>query len=115
MPLDAYRTGDVFHIDVDMPGVKPESIEVTVERNVLSLKAERHWKTEGADTVVCERPTGTFTRELFLGESLDAERMSASYEDGVLRLSIPIAETAKARRIEVRAPEHKEMIGASST
>lgn len=114
MPLDAYRIGDVFHLDVDMPGVKPESIEVTVEKNVLSLKAERHWKTEGVETVVCERPTGTFSRELFLGESLDTEKIAASYEDGVLRLSIPVAETAKARHIEVKSTERKEAIAASA-
>ena len=114
MPLDAYRIGDLFHVDVDMPGVKPESIEVTVEKNVLTLKAERHWETEGVETVVCERPIGTFSRELFLGESLDAEKISASYENGVLRLSMPIAETAKVRHIEVKSSEKKEAIAASA-
>ena len=110
MPLDAYRIGDVFHVDVDLPGVKPESIEVTVEKNVLTLKADRHWAAEGAETVVCERPTGTFSRELFLGESLDTDQIAASYENGVLRLSIPVAETAKARHIEVKSVEKKEAI-----
>lgn len=114
MPLDAYRTGDIFHVDVDMPGVKPESIELTVEKNVLSLKAERHWKGDGAETVVCERPTGTFSRQLFLGESLDTEKISASYEDGVLRLTIPVAEAAKARHIEVTSSEKKGAIAASA-
>jgi HSP20 family protein len=113
MPLDAYRIGDVFHVDVDLPGVKPESIEVTVEKNVLSLRAERHWETEDVETVVCERPTGTFSRELFLGEGLDSEKISASYEDGVLRLSIPVAETAKARHIEVTSSEKREAIAPS--
>lgn len=114
MPLDAYRIEDVFHVDVDLPGVNPESIEVTVEKNVLTLKAERHWKTEGVQTVVCERPTGTFSRELFLGESLDTDKISASYENGVLRLSIPIAETAKARHIEVTSSEKREAIAAAA-
>jgi len=114
MPLDAYRIEDVFHVDVDLPGVKPESIEVTVEKNVLTLKAERHWRTEGVQTVVCERPTGTFSRELFLGESLDTDKISASYENGVLRLSIPVAETAKARHIEVTSSEKREAIAASA-
>jgi HSP20 family protein len=114
MPLDAYRIGDVFHVDMDMPGVKPESIEVTVEKNVLSVKAERHWKTEGAEVVVSERPTGTFTRQLFLGESLDTEKISAAYENGVLRIAIPIAETAKARRIEVTPSEKTEAIATSA-
>ena len=114
MPLDAYRVGDTFHVDLDLPGVKPESIEVTVEKNVLSVKAERQWSTEGADTVVCERPTGTFTRELFLGDSLDADQIAASYENGVLRLSIPVAEEAKARRIAVSSSEKKEAITTAS-
>lgn len=115
MSLDAYRAGDVFHVEVDLPGVKPESIEVTVEKNVLSLKAARHWNTEDVEIVVCERPTGTFSRELFLGDSLDTEQISASYENGVLRLSIPVAETAKARRIEVGTSGRKEVITASAS
>lgn len=115
MPLDAYRVGDVFHVEVDLPGVRPDSIEITVEKNVLSLRAERHWKTDDVEIVVCERPTGTFSRELFLGESLDTEKISASYENGVLRLSIPIAEEAKPRHIEVKSSERKEVIAASAT
>lgn len=103
MPLDAYRKGDIFHVELDLPGMKPESIEVTVEKNVLSVKAEREWSTEGVETVVCERPVGTFTRQLFLGESLDTDKISATYENGVLRLAMPVAEAAKARRIEVTA------------
>ena len=116
MPLDAYRIGDVFHVDLDLPGVQPGSIEVTVEKNVLSVKAERQWKTEGVEIVVSERPVGTFTRELFLGENLDTDRIGASYEDGVLRLTIPVAEQAKARRIEVSTSEKKkkEVIPAAS-
>jgi HSP20 family protein len=114
MPLDAYRIGDTFHVDLDLPGVDPESIEVTVEKNVLSVKAERRWKVEDAETVVCERPTGTFSRELFLGESLDTEKISASYENGVLRLRIPVAEEARPRRIEVSSSEKKEAIATAS-
>ena len=115
MPLDAYRTGDTFHVEVDLPGVKPDSIEVTVEKNVLSVKAERHWKTEDAETLVCERPTGTFSRELFLGDGLDTEQVTASYENGVLRLSIPVAEQARARRIEVRSAEPARAIAAQAS
>ncbi len=114
MPLDAYRVGDVFHVDLDLPGVKPESIEVTVEKNVLSVKAERQWSAEGVDTVICERPVGTFTRELFLGENLDTDKITASYEDGVLRLKIPVAEQAKTRRIEVSTSEKKQAITTAS-
>ena len=114
MPLDAYRIGDTFHIDLDLPGVQPESIEVTVERNVLTVKAERHWRTEGVETVVCERPTGTFSRELFLAETLDTEKISASYVNGVLRLAIPVAEEAKARRIQVSVAERPEAIAPAT-
>lgn len=114
MPLDAYRVGDVFHVELDLPGVKPESIEVTVEKNVLTVKAERHWRTEGVETVVCERPTGTFSRELFLAETLDTEKISASYVNGVLRLAIPVAEEAKARRIQVSVAERPEAIAPAT-
>lgn len=114
MPLDAYRIGDVFHVDLDMPGIHPESIEITVEKNVLSVKADRRWKTEEAETVICERPTGAFTRELFLGESLDTDKISASYENGVIRLTIPVAEEAKARHIAVKAAAHEEVGGGAT-
>jgi HSP20 family protein len=114
MPLDAYRDDDVLHVDLDLPGMRPDSIEVTVEKNVLSVKAERRWKTEGFEIVVSERPTGTFTRQLFLGESLDTDKISASYENGVLRLAIPVAEQAKARRIDVKASAKKEPIPAKN-
>ena len=79
MPLDAYRKGETFHVEVDLPGVRPDSIEVTVEKNVLTVKAERHWSDEGTETVVCERPQGTFTRQLFLGDGLDTANVQASY------------------------------------
>jgi len=114
MPMDAYRVGDVLHVELDVPGVKPDSIEITVEKNVLSVKAERRWDDEEAETVVCERPQGTFGRELFLGESLDTEKVQASYRDGVLRLAIPIAEQAKARRIEVKASPEEDALMAST-
>jgi HSP20 family protein len=114
MPMDAYRIGDLFHVDLDIPGVKPESIEVNVEQNVLTIKAERRWDSEGVETLVCERPQGSFTRELFLGENLDAEKIHASYENGVLRLTIPVAEQAKARRIEVKTSSKSEVIEATS-
>jgi HSP20 family protein len=110
MPFDAYRTGDIFHVDFDLPGIEPESIDVSVDNNILSVKAERHWDTEGADVVVCERPVGTFTRQLFLGDSLDTENVSASCENGVLRLAIPVAEKAKARHVEVKASGKKEPV-----
>jgi HSP20 family protein len=102
MPMDAYRSGDRFVINVDLPGVDPNSIEVTVERNVLSIRAERNWQpSNGQEVLVAERPQGTFTRQFFLGDSLDTDRIEASYENGVLTLSIPVAEQAKPRKVAV--------------
>ena len=102
IPMDAYREGDHVTVHFDLPGVDPASVELTVDRNVLTVKAERRWsRTEGTEVVAAERPQGTFTRQLFLGESLDAGRIEASYENGVLTVHIPVAEQAKPRRIEI--------------
>ncbi|MBJ6638861.1 Hsp20/alpha crystallin family protein [Streptomyces sp. NPDC093248] len=102
MPMDAYRSGDEFLVHFDLPGIDPETIELDVERNVLNVRAERRGPApEGAEMIVAERPTGTFTRQLFLGETLDTERIDASYESGVLTLRIPVAEQAKPRRIRI--------------
>ena len=110
VPMDAYRLGDEFHVNFDLPGVDPSSIELTVEKNVLTVKAERHWNAEGAETLVCERPQGTFTRQLFLGDSLDAQHIEASYQNGVLWLRIPVLESAKPRQIHVNATDRAETI-----
>ncbi|MHB1582611.1 MAG: Hsp20/alpha crystallin family protein [Acidimicrobiales bacterium] len=103
MPMDAYRKDDSFLIRLDLPGVHPESIDLTVEDNVLTVKAERMAPpaTEGIEPVISERPYGTFTRQVFLGANLDTERIQAEYEAGVLTLVIPVAEHAKPRRIAV--------------
>ncbi len=101
-PLDAYRRGDSFLVHFDLPGVEPDSVDVTVEGTVLTVRAERRLaRQEGDEFVVAERPQGTFTRQLFLGETLDADRLEASYEQGVLTLVIPVAERAKPRRIAI--------------
>lgn len=106
MPLDAYRSGETFVVELDLPGVSAESIDVTVERNVLTVHAERQRKNaEGSEMVVSERSFGTFSRQLFLGETLDTERIVAGYTDGVLRLEIPVAEQAKPRKVAIRASE----------
>jgi HSP20 family protein len=100
--MDAYRKGEEFYVHFDLPGVDPDSIDVTVDRNVLTVRAERKpAEGEGMEWVLAERPTGTFTRELFLGETLDADKLEADYEAGVLTLRIPVAEQAKPRRIAV--------------
>ncbi|HLY83743.1 MAG TPA: Hsp20/alpha crystallin family protein [Acidimicrobiales bacterium] len=103
LAMDAYRSGDRFVVSFDLPGARPDAIELSVEKNVLTVKAERASSRAGdGEVVVAERPQGQFTRQLFLGESLDADHMQASYEDGVLTLSIPVAEKAKPRRVEIR-------------
>ncbi|WP_346178770.1 Hsp20/alpha crystallin family protein [Streptomyces cuspidosporus] len=102
LQMDAYRQGDEFVVMFDLPGVDPESIDIDVERNVLTVRAERRSMTpEGAETIAAERPTGTYSRQLFLGDSLDTERVDASYDAGVLTLRIPVAEEAKPRKIQI--------------
>jgi HSP20 family protein len=103
MPIDAYRQGDEFVVHFDLPGVDPDAVEIDVERNVLTVKAERR-PTHPSDVQlqVSERPLGVFSRQLFLGESLDAEHIHAAYDTGVLTLRIPVAERAKPRRIEIK-------------
>jgi len=103
MPMDAYRAGDEFVVSFDLPGVDPDAIELDIERNVLTVKAERRPLPGGDDIQmqVSERPLGVFSRQLFLGDTLDTDRIAADYEAGVLTLRIPIAERAKPRRIEI--------------
>ncbi len=101
-PMDAYRRGDRFLVHLDLPGVDPDSIDLTAERNVLTISAERRFESkEGDELLVNERPQGTFTRQLLLGESLDIDRIEAGYENGVLTLTIPVSEQGKPRRIEI--------------
>ncbi|MFI7414589.1 Hsp20/alpha crystallin family protein [Streptomyces sp. NPDC049627] len=110
MPMDAYRSGDDFIVHFDLPGIDPETIELDVERNVLNVRAERRSPApEDAEQLVSERPTGTFTRQLFLGDTLDTDRVDASYEAGVLTLRIPVAEQAKPRRIQITGGDRKQL------
>jgi HSP20 family protein len=101
MPMDAWREGDTFVIEFDLPGVQPETLDIDVERNVLTVKAERPRRNGDWETLAAERPTGLFSRQLVLGDNLDLERIEAGYESGVLRLRVPVAERAKPRKIEV--------------
>ncbi|WP_103348924.1 Hsp20/alpha crystallin family protein [Amycolatopsis sp. CA-128772] len=103
MPMDAYRAGDEFVVCFDLPGVAPDAIELDIERNVLTVKAERRPLPGGDDVQmqVSERPLGVFSRQLFLGDTLDTDHIKAGYEAGVLTLRIPVAEKAKPRRIEI--------------
>jgi HSP20 family protein len=101
MPMDAWREGDSFVIEVDLPGVRPESVDIDVERTVLTLRAERSRGNGDWEMLANERPTGVFSRQLVLGDNLDLERIEATYDAGVLRLVVPVAERAKPRKIEV--------------
>ncbi|MEV0675377.1 Hsp20/alpha crystallin family protein [Actinosynnema sp. NPDC050436] len=106
MPMDAYRAGDEFVVCFDLPGIDPDAIELDVERNVLTVKAERRPlpSAEQVQVQVSERPLGVFSRQLFLGDNLDTDHITADYEAGVLTLRIPVAEKAKPRRIAVASP-----------
>jgi HSP20 family protein len=106
VPIDVYRRGDQFHVHLDLPGVNPNAIELTVEQNVLTIKAERHFELREDDEIlVSERPQGAFTRQLMLAESLESDRLEANYGHGVLTITIPVAEHAKPRRVQVSSSE----------
>ena len=117
MPMDAYRSGDQFVIHLDIPGVDPSSIDLTVEDNVLTVSAERSWQSdEGQQIVVTERPYGRFSRQLFLGEGLDADRIEAHSDNGVLTVTVPVAERAKPRKVEIGSGDSgRQAIDAKST
>jgi HSP20 family protein len=101
MPMDAWRESDSFVIELDLPGVEADSIDLDVERNVLTVRAERPARQGGGEILAAERPRGVFSRQLVLGDNLDLERISAGYSDGVLRLTVPVAERAKPRKITI--------------
>ncbi|MEU6539419.1 Hsp20/alpha crystallin family protein [Streptomyces sp. NPDC047000] len=111
MMMDAYRAGDDFIVHFDLPGIDPETIDLDVERNVLNVHAERRNPApKDAEMIVAERPTGVFSRQLFLGDTLDTERIDASYEAGVLTLRIPVAEQAKPRKIQITGGTDRRQI-----
>jgi HSP20 family protein len=113
MPMDAYRQGDSFYVCFDLPGISADSIDLTVEQNVLTVRADRApSRADGAEMIVAERPSGTFTRQVFLGETLDAEHIAADYAAGVLTLTIPVREAAKPRNIQVTSTDHKQAVSA---
>lgn len=115
MPMDAYRKNDSFLIRLDLPGVTADSIELTVEDNVLTIKADRPAPppvADGVEPVITERAYGTFARQVLLGTNLDTEHIRAEYEAGVLTVSIPVAEHAKPRRIEVSGRTEAQRLSA---
>ncbi|MBW9205451.1 Hsp20 family protein [Mumia sp. zg.B17] len=105
MPMDAWREGDSFVVELDLPGVDPGSIDIAVERNVLTVRADRPAREGVEELIAAERPRGVFSRQLILGDTLDTERVEARYADGVLRVTIPVAEKAKPRKVEIQHGE----------
>ena len=101
MPMDAWRQDDSFVIEFDLPGVRAETLDINVERNVLTVRAERPSAGDDRETLAAERPTGLFSRQLVLGDDVDLEHVKAGYEAGVLRLTIPVAEKLKPRKVEI--------------
>ena len=113
MSMDAWRDGDTFAVEFDLPGISPESIDLDVERNVVTVKAKRPSLDKDLEMLASERPRGVFSRQLVLGENLDTESIEASYEAGVLRLRIPVAEKAKPRKIAITSQsEDRQAIDA---
>lgn len=113
MPADVYRQGDQFVAKFDMAGVQASSIEVTVEKNVLSVSAERDWSpAQEAQVLLAERPHGRFSRQIILGEDLETDNVSAQYHDGVLTVTIPVAERAKPRKVQVTSGSDQRSIDA---
>ena len=117
VPMDAYRAGDTLHVTFDLPGVDRSSIDLTVERNQLTLTAERRrTRGEGEEWLVAERPVGRYTRQLMLGDNLDTDNISADFADGVLTIAIPVSQAAKARKVSIGGTSSPaEPIEATST
>ncbi|MFI2232415.1 Hsp20/alpha crystallin family protein [Nocardia testacea] len=107
MPMDAWREGDDFLVELDLPGIDPNSLDLDVERNVVTVRASRPELDPGRAMLAAERTRGVFSRQLFLGENLDTNAIRADYRDGVLRLVIPISEQAKPRKIEIERHDHE--------
>ena len=114
-PMDAYRHEDHFVVQLDLPGVDPSSIDVTVEKNVLTVTATRKRPFgEGDEVLVTERPYGEIRRQLFLGEQLDTDAISAAYDAGVLTLTVPVAEKAKPRKVEIGTGGQKQLASSAA-
>ncbi|MCU1608969.1 MAG: heat shock protein Hsp20 [Pseudonocardiales bacterium] len=115
MPMEAWRRKDEFYVHIDLPGIDKDDVDLTVERNVVSIRAERRpAREEGDEVIVDERPHGIFTRQLFLGDNLDANKLSADYDRGVLMLTIPVAEESKPRRVQLGAQQQQELQDSGS-
>ena len=110
MPMDAWREGDAFFVEFDLPGINRDSLDLDIERNVVTVRARRPDVDPGREMLATERPRGVFSRQLVLGDNLDTDNIAASYEGGVLRLRIPVAEKAKPRKITIgRGDAHRTL------
>jgi len=114
MPMDAWREGDTFIIEFDLPGVRAESIDMDVERNVVTVRAERPVHDQDREMLAAERARGVFSRQLVLGDNLDTEHIQAIYDAGVLTLRVPVAEKAKPRKISVSAGDREQQHAISA-
>jgi HSP20 family protein len=113
MPMDAWRDGDQFVVELDLPGIEPDSLDINVEHDVLTVRAERTAVAQdGRQWLASERPYGVFSRRIMLGTSVDTDNITADYTDGVLRLTIPVAEHAKPRKIAIAAGKQQHAINA---
>jgi HSP20 family protein len=110
--MDAWRDGDDFYVEFDLPGINPDSIDLDVERNVVTVKAERPVRDANTEMIAAERPRGIFSRQLVLGDNLDTDNITASFDGGVLKLRIPVAEQAKPRKILISSGEDRQAINA---
>jgi HSP20 family protein len=113
MAMDAWRDHDLFVVELDLPGIDVDSIDLDVERNVLSVRADRPAREGTQELIAAERPRGVFSRQLMLGDTLDTDHIAASYRSGVLRLEIPVAEKSKPRKITVQAAEDQQAVTAT--
>jgi HSP20 family protein len=116
LPMEALRRGDQFVVSIDVPGTDPNDIDVTVERNVVEITAHRQpIRQEGDEVIVDERPQGEFRRQLFLGENLDSDNLSAACDRGVLTLTIPVSEASKPRKVQIgHSDEERQPVRTAS-
>ncbi len=114
MPMDAWREGDAFFVEFDLPGIDKDSLDLDIERNVVTVRAERAAVDPNREMLATERPRGVFSRQLVLGENLDTDRIEASYHEGVLRLHIPVAEKAKPRKITIGRGDGQQALNGTA-
>ncbi len=115
MPMDAWREGEEFVVEFDLPGINADSLDIDIERNVVTVRAERPAVDPKREMLATERPRGVFSRQLVLGENLDTEKIEASYHEGVLRLRIPVAEKAKPRKISIERGDGRKAINDNTS